>query len=161
MRSVSFREGIIKWTVGLVGVFFLYRFIPLMEEILHQLIWRIYHYLQGFLYIQTVVGNGISEASRVLAVVISPCSFRSVLLGESTWYWLKVVSQLKAIAVHRPWFLSPKSMVTIGYQKAHGIRGWDFFHIWKEHSVDSIAWIIYIYNFTNRWHTGKAAFRPS
>ena len=138
MRSVSFREGIIKWTVGLVGVFFLYRFIPLMEEILHQLIWRSYHYLQGFLYIQTVVGNGISEASRVLAVVISPCSFRSVLLGECTF------SQLKAIAVHRPWFLSPKSIVTIGYQKAHGIRGWDFFHIWKEHSMDSITWI-YIY----------------
>ena len=31
----------------------------LLKDILHQLIWRIYHYLQGFIYLSQVVGNGI------------------------------------------------------------------------------------------------------
>jgi len=35
--------------------FFTFLKIWLMEEILHQLIWQIYHYLQGFSTIQTVV----------------------------------------------------------------------------------------------------------
>ena len=36
-----------------------------MEEILHQLIWRISHDLQGFYTFKTVVGNGMSQPSTL------------------------------------------------------------------------------------------------
>jgi len=44
--------------------------ILLMEEILHQLIWRNYHYLRGFMHLRWLFG--ISEPSTVVGGETTP-----------------------------------------------------------------------------------------
>ena len=53
-------------------------FIRLVEEILHQLIWLISHYLQGFIHPRWLFG--ISEPSTVCSVIFR----RSVVSGNES-----------------------------------------------------------------------------